>query len=87
MSRAKGNRSRLKVISMLEGCGWNVAVVERTGRFIRIKDMFELFDLVAITEYVHYASPLFVQVATNTPHTHKKFKEFAEKYSHMALCV
>ena len=76
-TRAKGNRNRRKTITALEKDGYKVAVVERTGRFIKEKDMFGLFDLLAINEYGQIK---FVQVSTNKPHTHKPFKEFRNKY-------
>jgi hypothetical protein len=77
MSRAKGNKARRRAIEMLEQDGFQVAIVERTGKFIKDKDMFGLFDLVAIQEY---NLPLFIQVTCNKPHTHKKYFEFDKKY-------
>lgn len=79
-TRVKGNRIRQMVIKHLESKGFEVAIVERTGRFIFPKDMFGLFDLVAIDEI----GVSFVQVSTNTPHTHKNFVEFIKKYPHMS---
>lgn len=83
-ARAKGNRSRRKVIELLESEGYEVAITERTGRFIFPKDMFSLFDLVCIK----YAQPIkFVQVSTNKPHPHKAFKAFRNKYDPYCLIV
>lgn len=75
--RQKGYRTQYKLIKELEAQGFEVGVVERTGRFIKVKDMFGLFDLVAIhpTKGIH-----LIQVTTNRPHTHKKFQEFSKKY-------
>jgi hypothetical protein len=76
-SRAKGNRNRRKTIEALEKAGWEVAIIERTGRFIFPKDAFGLFDLLA----VKYAEmPILVQVSTNKPHTHKAYKAFRAKH-------
>lgn len=77
-TRAKGNRNRRKIIDLLEKQGYRVAIVERTGRFIKEKDMFGLFDLVAINKY---GDIKFVQVATNKPHSHKAFKQFRNDYN------
>jgi hypothetical protein len=74
--RAKGNRHRLELIRVLEGLGWRVAVVERTGRFVSPKDAFGLFDLFCIRK----DNVLLVQCATNRPHPHQPFMDFA------ALC-
>ena len=38
--RAKGNRIRLLVIRKLESDGWLVDIVEKTGRFVKVKDLF-----------------------------------------------
>lgn len=39
-NRAKGNRSRRKAIGYLEGLGYLVETVEKTGRFQKYKDLF-----------------------------------------------
>jgi hypothetical protein len=83
-SRAKGNRARRKSIELLEGCGYKVAIVERTGKFIKIKDMFGLFDLVAILHPEKYRDEVqFVQVTCNKPHSHKAYKQFSKDYPHI----
>lgn len=74
-ARAKGNKNRRKTINQLEEEGFLVAIVERTGRFIFPKDMFGLFDLVAINK----SSIIFVQVSTNRPHSHKSYKLFRKE--------
>lgn len=76
-TRAKGNRARLKVIRAYEKAGYVVAVVERTGRFIKQKDMFGLFDLVALHELHGYS---FIQITSTKPHSHNLFSDFASKY-------
>jgi len=75
--RTKGNRAVQKCITFLESNGCEACVVERVGRFIKVKDMFGLFDLVSI----HPKGGLsFIQVTCNTPHSHKKYQQFTDKY-------
>jgi len=74
--KQKGNRNRLKAIKYFESYGYDVAVVERTGRHIKVKDMYGLFDLVAIRKDLC----LFIQVASNRPHVHKAFEEYSLRY-------
>lgn len=76
-SRVKGNRARRKCIQELQELGFAVDVVEKTSRFSKQKDMFGLFDLVAIHPD---GLPGFIQVTVNRPHPHKKYKEFAKVY-------
>jgi hypothetical protein len=76
-TRSKGNRARLKAIKELEQNGYTVAVVERTGRWIKEKDAFGLFDLLCVRS----TNPvLFVQVACNKPHNHMRFRKFKLDY-------
>ena len=74
-NKIKGWRSRRLCISLLREEGWRVDVVEKTGKFIKVKDMFSLFDIVAIKDEV-----MFVQVTTNKPHTHTDFAKFKKNY-------
>lgn len=74
-TRKKGNKNRRKTIEALENEGWEVGVVERTGRFIFPKDLFGLFDLVA----VRGKEVSFIQVSTNRPHPHIHFRKFRKK--------
>mgnify|MGYP001562519195 CR=1 FL=1 len=76
-TRVKGNRIRRKCIEYLEKTGWLVDVVEKTGKFVKVKDLFGLFDLIAIKE----GAVIFIQVTSNTPHNHHKLKEFRKKHS------
>ena len=75
-NRAKGNRNQLKAIRFMEEKGFLVDKVEKTGKFAKVKDLFGLFDFVAIEK----GKVCFVQVTTNTPHTHKKYQSFADQY-------
>jgi len=76
MSRALGNRTVKKLVDLLEGEGWLVSRVERTGRFIKEKDAFGLFDLLCINK----DELLLIQSTTTKPHTHKVYVEFSTKY-------
>ena len=75
-TRNKGNRVRRFNIAILEAQGYNVAIVERTGRFIFPKDMYNLFDLCAVNN----KEIKFIQVTCNKPHSHKKLKDFSKIY-------
>jgi len=75
-TRAKGNRNQRNAIKILEDQGWWVAKVEVGGKFVKEKDMYGLFDISAIKE----TECLWIQITTNTPHTHKNYIEFSKKY-------
>ena len=63
---------QLKAIKELSAQGWLVGKTERVGKFIKVKDLFGLADLVAIKPQV----VKFVQVTCNRPHTLKPYTEF-----------
>lgn len=73
----KGNIARLQVIRAYERDGYKVSIVERVGRFVKSRDMWGLFDVVAIHPVVGYA---FIQVTTRKPHDHEAYKKFTEEY-------
>jgi len=75
-AKAKGHRTQLKAIKLLESEGYLVGKVEQQGRFVKEKDLFGLFDLVAIKDY----DLRFVQVTSNKPHSHKKYLGFSKKF-------
>lgn len=77
-TRNKGNRNQLKVIKHFDQLGWLVDKVEVGGKFAKSKDLFGLFDLVAIKDGI----VKFIQVTTNRPHTHKKYQSFCDTWSH-----
>lgn len=80
--RAKGNRHRRKCIERLEKLGYQVDVVEKTGRFCKQKDMFGLFDLIAIKPL----NTMFIQVASqSSQHPHGPLIEFADKYKNITV--
>ena len=83
-SRAKGTRNQNKVKDLFTRMGYLVDDVERRGRHLKQKDLYGLYDLVAVHP-VH--KPCLVQVTSNTPHTHKLYLDFAETYSEHQLAV
>jgi hypothetical protein len=56
--------------------GWLVDVIEKTGKWIKIKDCYGLFDLIAINN----RAVSLIQVASNSPHPHKYMMAFKAKY-------
>jgi len=76
-AKAKGNRVQRKLITQLESEGWTVAVVERTSRHIKVKDMFGMFDLCCIHDD---GGVMFAQVTCNKPHVHKHYQKFSKKF-------
>lgn len=76
-TRQKGRRAVNKAIDYLETEEWLVADVEKTGKFVKIKDMYGLFDLACIKED---GGVMYVQVTSSRPHTHKRYIEFSKKY-------
>lgn len=65
----------------MEDKGFLVDKVEKTGRRIKVKDLFGLFDIMCIK----LRTVFFVQITTNVPHTHYKYQEFADKYDLLVL--
>ena len=77
-SRQKGNRTQLKAIKYFEKKGFLVDKVEKTGKFHKQKDLFGLFDLIAIDQL----GPIFIQVKTNsTDGMVNKLKKFSKRYT------
>lgn len=75
-TKTKGNRIQLKLIKELEKLGYTVGKVENGGKFTKVKDLFGLFDLVAIGKN----DVCFIQVTCNRPHTHKRYLDFSIKH-------
>jgi hypothetical protein len=75
-TRAKGNRNQQKAIKWLKADGWEVAIVERTSRFIKEKDAFGVADLCCLKQ----GHVLFVQVTSNKPHGHAKYRAFIRRF-------
>lgn len=81
-TRNKGNRNQRKAITELEEDGWLVGVVERTGKFIKEKDLFGLFDILALKEgFIR-----MIQIKTNsTGGMLKRIKSFSNEHDHNKL--
>lgn len=87
MTRKKGNRIRRKAKSFYENKGYKVDYVEKTGRFIKYKDLFgklfddehtdKGFDMMCIKD----GEVILCQVKTNKPATQAWYKEFAENFA------
>ena len=56
--------------------GYLVDIVEKIGNTYGAKDLFGLFDILAISKN----ETIFIQVTCNRPHTRKPYKLFANKY-------
>ncbi|MEK6883558.1 MAG: hypothetical protein AABY22_28275 [Nanoarchaeota archaeon] len=78
--RVKGNRNRRKAIEELEKEGYVVEVVEKTGKFVKVKDFFGLFDLVAINRN---GKIKWIQIKSNRKPNLTPFKQFRERYSRL----
>lgn len=81
-TRTKGNRNQRKAITELEEKGYLVSKVELGGKFTTQKDLFGLFDLVAIAPN---GKVYFIQITTNRPHTHKDYVAFVKRYKPSAV--
>ena len=75
-TKNKGNSIQRKLIKRLELSDFLVSKVEKGGKFATEKDMFGLFDLVAIKK----GTCIFAQVTCNRPHTHKAYQDFSKTY-------
>lgn len=82
-TRVKGNRAVRKCINYLKTKGYIVSKAEVGGKFVKQKDMFGLFDLVAIRK----GNILLVQVTCNRNHPHKKFQEFSNMYANESIYI
>lgn len=67
-ARQKGYRSVATCRKILEKDGFIVANLEKTGKFAKEKDLFGLWDILAIRDKYH----LFIQVKTNLSPGKKK---------------
>lgn len=85
MSKRKGNATQRRAIKYLEEQGYEVAKCELGGKFNKEKDLFGLFDLVALKEGEF---PVFVQVKTNKPMKRELLVNFSYKYQYLTcVCI
>lgn len=75
-NRAKGARTKRKCKEFYEDRGWQVGDVEKSQKYAKTRDLFDLFDLVAIKG----ARVKFIQVKTNQPATQKDYREWAKEH-------
>ena len=81
-SRRKGNATVRKTRAYLEEQGYDTDTTEKTGRFVKQKDLFGLYDLISVKK----GSILFVQCKTNRPATKKPLQEFTNKHNLYGAC-
>lgn len=72
-TKAKGSRIQRKAMIYYESQGYQTDIIERTSRFIKVKDNWGLFDFEALKGNVI----IKVQVTCNKPHSHKKMLQWA----------
>lgn len=72
----KGYRTSKRGRDELEKDGWITADVEIKGKFFKQKDLFNLFDVIAIKPN----RTKLIQFKTNRMPTLKPFKEFTKQY-------
>ena len=82
-TRTKGNRTVRKTRAYLENEGYITDTVEKTGRFVKVKDLFSLFDIIAIHPK---KGILFIQCKTNRPASKKPLQAFSDKYNVKGVC-
>lgn len=75
-TKAKGNRIVRKAKTELKKIYDLLGNVESSNIYAKEKDLFKLFDLCCIRP----GNVLFIQITTNTPHTHYKFQEFVDRF-------
>ena len=75
-SYLKGWRTVRKGRDKLEEDNWLTADVENKGRFIKKKDLFGLFDVIAVKT----GKTKLIQFKTNRMPNIKPYLEFAKKY-------
>jgi hypothetical protein len=82
-TRIKGNRSVRRAIEYYTKEGWVVDKVEKVGKWILIKDLYGLFDLVGVKNN----RTVFIQVKTNLFPKKDLYFEFAKKFGGKNLFV
>jgi len=77
-SRQKGYRTVAKIRKLFEDEGYIVANLEKTGKFIKEKDLFNLWDILCVRGKTH----VFIQAKTNAKgHKWKQpYIEFGRKH-------
>ena len=81
-TRAKGLRTVRKTRDYLHEHGFITDTVEKTSKFSKVKDLFGLFDLIAIK----MNEILFVQCKTNRPANKKNLQDFTNANNCKCAC-
>ena len=76
-ARQKGYRSVAKARKYYEKQGYIVANLEKTGKFVKEKDLFGLWDILALKDRKH----IFIQVKTNLSLGKKKRTKWTHEFS------
>lgn len=82
-TKAKGYRTVRRTREYLENEGYITDTVEKTGKFVKVKDLFGLFDVLGV--HPKYGV-VFVQCKTNRPATKKPLQNFCDKYNVDVSC-
>ncbi len=75
-SRSKGRATVRKGKKVLEHNGWKFGEAEAKGKFREVKDMFGMFDNVAVKD----RDWLMIQFKTNSRGVQKAYKQFAKEH-------
>jgi hypothetical protein len=76
-SRIKGNKIRRSALAYYQKQGYVCDVSEKTGRFVKVKDLLGIADIVAIRK----DEVLFIQCAANSHiHSHKVYCAWAKEF-------
>lgn len=81
-TRAKGNKTVRRTREYLENLGWTTEVVEKTGKFVKEKDLFGIGDVLAIRK----GEIIFVQCKTNRPANKKLMQNFCDTHLLNSSC-
>jgi hypothetical protein len=76
-AKAKGYRTVARIRKKLLYRDFIVANLEKSGKFIEEKDLFNLWDLLAINKKLH----IFIQAKTNQEFGQKKLRKWTKPYT------
>ncbi len=86
-TRRKGNKTVRNCKEFFESYGFLVDDCEKKGRFLKQKDLYGLFDCVAIRASPAGTEVAFIQSTCNRPHKHKPYTEFAKIYATHMIAI
>lgn len=82
--RLKGARTVRLARDWLYTLGYLTETVEKTGRYVKQKDLFGLYDLIGLHSK---QGVLFIQVKTNQPANLSMLKEFSKEWNISGMCM